>query len=116
MEGLQLPNTVKGKGSLSLGLAGPAMIHLQHQQDAERLGVAQVERVRENLPLLRDYLNTHRENHDLEDWLGAWDVAEEQSKTRKTFLEQSLQSVAQILDSYLDTAIAWKATTNQLPN
>ncbi len=96
-----------GKRS-NMGLAGPALIHLQHQQEAERLGDAHVATVRENLTLLKEYSDSNRYNRDLEEWIDAWNTAEAQSTATKSAPQDSLPSIAQILVGYVAEAQAWK--------
>lgn len=91
-----------------MGLVGPAMVHVRHQQEAERLGVSQVGAVKENLTLLKEYLEANSHDGDLREWMDAWNTAEEQGAATKSTLQDTLPAIAQILVGYVAEAQAWK--------
>ncbi len=86
-------------------------------QQAEREGEENVRIVKDALPLLKGFL-VDMHDQDLEDWINAWDTANEKYSTdgERMILQKQLQPIAASLVSYIKPAKEWKLAQQQLPN
>lgn len=90
-----------------MGLAGPALVHVRHQQEAERRGEGQIAAAKESLQLLREH-SAH--NRELSEWLGAWDAQENGTVAGD---EQSRAAIAETLLGFIDAAKKWKSEQSE---